>query len=111
MVKHGSHFSFGVSSSKGALEEEDERNENKNKFEKLKYLSQFEGEEVCFQMQAKEFAWGVCKDNRGHTENNGTSRNFKATVFLSSSSLLFWGVGWEGRGEVRVVVSAPECNQ
>ena len=36
MAKHGSHFSFGVSSSKGTSEEEGERNENKNRSEKLK---------------------------------------------------------------------------
>ena len=32
MAKHGSHFSFGMTSSKGASEEVDERNENENKF-------------------------------------------------------------------------------
>ena len=87
MAKHGSHFSFGVSSSNRALEEGGERNENKNKFEKLKkHTSQVEGEEVCFQAQAKEFAWVVCKDDMGNTENNytGTSGNFKSTEFLSS---------------------------
>ena len=36
MAKHGSHFISGVSSSKGASEEEGERKENKNKSEKLK---------------------------------------------------------------------------
>ena len=92
MAKHGSHFIFGVSSSKGASEEEGERKENKNKFEKLKTKqknSQVEGEEVCFQVQAKEFSWGVCKYNMSHTENNytSTSRNFKTiSVFI-----FFWG--------------------
>ena len=39
----------------------------------------------------KEFAWGICKDDMGHTENSyaGTSETFKTTEFLSS--FLSWG--------------------
>jgi len=75
MVKHGLHFSFSVSSSKRASNEEGKTNEkNKNKWKAIKKKdkkreSQTEVEKVCFQMRVKEFAWGVCKD-MGNTENN-----------------------------------------
>ena len=41
--------------------------ENTNKFEKLKANKQIpvKREEVCSQLQTKEFAWGVCNDDMG----------------------------------------------
>ena len=61
----------GVSFLKGASEEGmgwwwwwGGGDENKNKFEKLKQIP-VKREEVCSQVQMKEFAWGVCNDDMG----------------------------------------------
>ena len=67
--------------------------ENTNKFEKLKANKQIpvKREEVCSQLQTKEFASGVCNV----TTWASTSGNFKA---ISSSSLSFeGGIGGKGR--------------
>ena len=69
-------------------------NKNKNKFEKLKANRSQSKEEVCSQVQTKEFACGVCSDDMGH-DYASTSGNFKA---ISSSSLSFGGgIGEKGR--------------
>ena len=78
--------------------------QNKNKFEKLKANRSQSKEEVCSQVQMKEFAWGVCSDDMGH-DCASTSGNFKA---ISSSSLSFGG-GIGGKG--RKGVSDPKCDQ
>ena len=103
MAKHGSHFSFGVSSSKGTSEEEGERNENKNRSEKLKANRSRSKERKFVPKRRRKNLFGECNDDMGHNYAS-TNRNFKAISLSSLSSFFLGGGGGAG-------VSDPKCNQ
>ena len=85
--------------------------ENKNKFEKLKANRSQSKEEVCSQVQTKEFAWGVCNDDMGQYRWE-ILKQFLRLLFLLREGL---GARGEGGCQIQSVINEhfkrPNCGR